>query len=492
MSLEREKFNSRLGFILVAAGCAVGLGNVWRFPYLCGQYGGAAFILVYLICLIVIACPILICEIAVGRASQKSVAKAFQNLEPERAKYHHGAKLCIAGNYLLMMFYTVVCGWMLAYFVKFIKGDFAEAVTTQGTQQAFANMLASPEFMTISTLAVIVIAFGICSFGVQKGVEKICKIIMACLFVLLAVLVVNSLMLPDAQSGIAFYLIPDFDKMVDMGIGNVIFAAMSQAFFTLSIGIGAMSIFGSYLDKKRSLTGESLMITGLDTIVAIMSGLVIIPACFAFNIQPDAGPSLIFITMPNVFAQMPGGQIWGSLFFLFMTFAALSTVVAVFENIIAFASDSFGWSRKKIVIFNGLALSLLSMPCILGYNVLSNIEPLGDGSTLLDLEDFLVSNNFLPLGALLFLLFCVRKNGWGWENFIAEVDSGNGLKFPIAMRFVMTWILPVLIVIIYLKGYYDMFVGSGTTYLIAWLCVAATFLIFVGIIAFGRGKSAKN
>ena len=486
MSSEREKFGSRLGFIMVSAGCAVGLGNVWKFPYLCGQYGGAAFVIIYLICLLLLACPIRIWELSVGRASQKSCVSSFRNLEPDNSRWHLGSWFCVAGNYLLMMFYTCVCGWMLYYFVKFIHGDFSGTISTDIVAAQFGGMLASPGLMTISTVIIILAAFGVCSLGVQKGVEKITKIMMSMLFILLGILAVHSLTLPGAEKGVEFYLIPNLDIILEKGIGTVVFNAMSQAFFTLSIGIGSMAIFGSYLDKKRSLTGEALTITGLDTLVAITAGLIIIPACFSFGINPGAGPSLVFITMPNVFAQMPGGTVWGSLFFLFLVFAALSTIIAVFENIISFAMDLWGWSRKKTIFINLLALSVLSLPCILGFNILSDLQPLGDGSSILDLEDFLVSNNLLPLGALVYLLFCVHRNGWGWKQFIEECNTGSGIKFPTAARSWLTFFAPICIVVIYLKGYYDIFAAQSTAYLIVWMALAVILLGFVGFMTFKR------
>lgn len=475
---------------MVSAGCAVGLGNVWKFPYLCGQNGGALFVFIYLICLAILAAPILICELSVGRASQKSCAKSFSNLQPKGTRWELGAWFCVAGNYLLMMFYTCVCGWMLYYFIKFLKGDFtSEPINPQIVASQFSDMLSSPGLMTTSTFAVILIAFGICSHGVQKGVEKVTKWMMLILLCLLGILVAHSLMLPGASKGLTFFLVPDFDAMLEIGIGTVVFNAMSQAFFTLSIGIGSMAIFGSYLGKDRSLTGEAMTITGLDTLVAIMAGLIIIPACFAYSIDPDAGPSLIFITMPNVFAQMTGGVLWGSLFFLFLVFAALSTIVAVFENIISFAMDLWGWSRKRTIITNFITLSVLSMPCILGFNVLSCLQPLGEGSTVLDLEDFIVSNNILPLGALLYLLFCVHKNGWGWKSFLKEANEGNGFKFPQKLRWWLTFCAPVLIAVIYLKGYYDIFADSGAVYLIVWMIIACIMLEYIGFIVWSRKKA---
>ncbi|MCI8731495.1 MAG: sodium-dependent transporter [Lachnospiraceae bacterium] len=483
---EREKFGSRLGFILVSAGCAVGLGNVWKFPYMCGRYGGAAFILIYLVFLAILGFPIMVCEFSVGRGSQKSCAASFKKLEPEGSRWHHFSYFAIAGNYLLMMFYTMVAGWMLYYCFCSLKGDFTgSAMTTEDVAAKFQEMTGSAGTLTLWMILVVVISFGICSLGVQKGVEKITKVMMACLFVLILVLAVHSVMLPNAGEGIRFYLVPDFKAMVDEGIGNVVFGAMSQSFFTLSVGIGSMAIFGSYLDKSRSLTGETLSISCLDTFVALMAGLIIIPACFSYGIQPDAGPSLIFITLPNIFNQMAGGRIWGTFFFLFLSFAALSTVVAVFENIISFAIDLWGWERKKAVLFNIAALIVLSMPCVLGFNVLSGIQPLGPGTGIMDLEDFLVSNNLLPLGSLVYLMFCTTRYGWGWKNFIEEANAGQGMKFPVMIKGYMTFILPFIVVAIYLKGYWDMFYKQGLKYLIPWLIVAVAFLALICWFGFG-------
>lgn len=489
---EREKFGSRLGFILVSAGCAVGLGNVWKFPYMCGRYGGAAFILIYLVFLAILGFPIMVCEFSVGRGSQKSCAASFKKLEPEGSRWHHFSYFAIAGNYLLMMFYTMVAGWMLYYCFCSLKGDFTgSAMTTEDVAAKFQEMTGSAGTLTLWMILVVVISFGICSLGVQKGVEKITKVMMACLFVLILVLAVHSVMLPNAGEGIRFYLVPDFKAMVDEGIGNVVFGAMSQSFFTLSVGIGSMAIFGSYLDKSRSLTGETLSISCLDTFVALMAGLIIIPACFSYGIQPDAGPPLIFITLPNIFNQMSGGRVWGTFFFLFLSFAALSTVVAVFENIISFAIDLWGWERKKAVLFNIAALIVLSMPCVLGFNVLSGIQPLGPGTGIMDLEDFLVSNNLLPLGSLVYLMFCTTRYGWGWKNFIEEANAGQGMKFPVMIKGYMTFILPFIVVAIYLKGYWDMFYKQGLKYLIPWLIVAVAFLALICWFAFG-GRSKEE
>lgn len=475
---KRESFGTRLGFILVSAGCAVGLGNVWKFPYICGQNGGAAFILLYLVCLVVLGLPILICEYAVGRASRHSVAKAFSDLEPEHTNWHRFGWFGIAGNYLLMMFYTMVAGWMINYALRMLTGRLSGMETEQIAEQ-FTNMLASPTEMMLFMVISVLLSFGVCSLGLQNGVERITKIMMLLLVCLMIVLAVHSLMLPNMKEGLAFYLVPDVSKFSEIGFGNVLFAAMSHAFFTLSVGMGSMEIFGSYLDKSRSLTGEALSVLGLDTFVALMAGIIIIPACFAYGVQPDSGPPLLFITLPNVFNHMAGGQIWGTAFFIFMSFAALSTVIAVFENILSMTMETFNWNRKKAVRYNIVGVILLSVPAVLGYNILSGIQPIGAGSTIMDLEDFLVSYNILPLGSLLFVLFCTKKNGWGWENFLQEADTGEGIRFPAFIRHYVHYGVPALIAVIYLKGYYDMFSKYGTATLVFWMCVAFAFLALI-------------
>lgn len=489
----REKFGSRLGFILVSAGCAVGLGNVWKFPYMCGQYGGAAFIVIYLVFLAILGFPIMVCEFSVGRGSQKSVATSFLQLEPKGTRWHYYGYVGMAGNYLLMMFYTTVAGWMLYYCYRCLTGEFTNAaLTTVEVKEKFQAMQSNPVLLSFWMILAVLVSFAICSLGMQKGVEKITKVMMVCLLVLILALAVNSVLLPGAKDGIEFYLIPNFDVIKEKGIGNVIFAAMSQAFFTLSIGIGSMAIFGSYLGKERSLTGETFSITILDTFVALMAGLIIIPACFAFGIEPDSGPSLIFITLPNVFNQMTGGRIWGTLFFLFLSFASLSTVIAVFENIISFAIDLWGWERKKAVLVNIVAVILLSMPCVLGFNLLSGIQPLGADSNIMDMEDFLVSNNLLPLGSIIYLTFCTKKNGWGWNAFIQEANTGNGWGFPKKLRVYMTYILPFIIVIIYLKGYYDKFAEQGIKYLLSWIAVAVLLLALLVWMITGKPENRKS
>ena len=453
---KREHFSSRLGFILISAGCAIGLGNVWRFPYITGKYGGAAFVLVYLLFLVILGLPIMVMEFAVGRASQKSAAKSFHVLEPAGSKWHITGYLAILGNYMLMMFYTTVAGWMIYYVYKMIRGEFS-GLTPDEVGGIFGGMLADPKAMTFWMLVIVLLCFGICSLGLQKGVERITKIMMSFLIVILVVLCVRSITLEGAAEGIRFYLIPDFKKMIENGLGEAVYAAMGQAFFTLSLGIGAMAIFGSYISKEHRLLSESLNICLLDTGIALMAGLVIFPACFAFGVDPGEGPGLVFVTLPNIFNQMAGGRIFGTLFFIFMTFAAMSTVIAVFENILSFSIDLWGWERKKAVLVNGLLIIVLSLPCVLGFNVLSNIQPLGAGSTIQDLEDFIISNNLLPIGSLLYLHFCTRKKGWGWDNFIAEADSGKGIKFPQWARFYVSYILPLIIIFILFTDYWQKF-----------------------------------
>ena len=453
---NRERFSSRLGFILISAGCAVGLGNVWRFPYITGQYGGAAFVLVYLIFLVLLGLPIMVMEFAVGRASQKSAARSFHVLEPAGTKWHLQGYACMVGNYLLMMFYTTVGGWMAAYIFKTLTGEF-KGLDSDGVAAVFNDMLARPGYMTFWMVLVVLLSFFICSLGLQKGVERITKAMMSCLFLILLILCIRSVTLPGASEGLRFYLIPDFTRFTENGVGNTIFAAMGQAFFTLSLGIGAMAIFGSYIGKDHTLTGETINICLLDTLVAFLAGLIIFPSCFAFGVDPGQGPGLVFITLPNIFNQMVGGRIFGVLFFVFMTFAAQSTIIAVFENIISFSMDLFGTSRKKTVLINGIAIILLSLPCVFGFNIWSGFQPLGAGSTIQDLEDFIVSNNLLPLGSMVYLLFCTSRYGWGWKNFLAEADTGKGVKFPAWARVYVSYILPLIVLFIFIMGYYQKF-----------------------------------
>lgn len=454
--MGREKFSSRLGFILISAGCAIGLGNVWRFPYIVGQYGGAAFVLIYLAFLIVLGLPIVIMEFSVGRASQKSAARSFDVLEPKGSKWHFNKYIAFAGNYLLMMFYTTVAGWMVLYCVKMVKGDFS-GLDAAAVGAEFTDMLANPVLMTGMMVIVVIGCFTVCGMGLQNGVEKITKIMMISLLILMLVLAGNSMMIDGGQEGLEFYLKPNFGKIREAGVGEAVFAALGQAFFTLSIGIGALAIFGSYIGKEKRLTGEAVNVLILDTFVAFMAGLIIFPACFAYGVKPDSGPSLIFITLPNVFNHMAGGRIWGILFFLFMSFASISTVVAVFQNIISFATDLTGCTVKKAVLVNIVAIILLSMPCVLGFNVWSGFAPLGPGSNIQDLEDFIVSNNLLPIGSLIYLLFCTSRYGWGYDKFLAEANAGTGIKFPKGVRFYVSYILPLIILGIFIQGYWVKF-----------------------------------
>lgn len=455
MSDKRENFKTNLGFLLVSAGCAIGIGNVWKFPYVAGENGGGVFVLFYLLFLLIMGVPVLTMELAVGRASRQGAVGSFKALEKPKHKWHIHGWVCIIGCYLLMMYYTTVSGWMLGYFAKFLGGEFSglqqAAETKTAVENVFSNLLANPWEMILWMGITVVAGFVICGFGLQKGIERISKVMMLGLLCLIVVLVVNSLTLEGALEGVKFYLLPDFERAMSQGIGNVITAAMTQAFFTLSIGISSMEIFGSYMTKEKTITGESIRICTLDTFVALMAGLIIFPACFSFGITPDAGPNLIFITLPNVFVNMIGGRIWGALFFLFMTFASLSTVVAVFENLMSALMENLGWSRKKTVIVNIIFVFLASIPCVLGYNLWSNVHLIG-GRDILDTEDFIVSNILLPAGCLVYLLFCVTKWGWGFDNYIAECNEGKGIKMPKFLKPYFRFILPILILIILIQG----------------------------------------
>lgn len=457
--MERERFGSRLGFILVSAGCAIGLGNVWRFPYITGEYGGAAFVVLYLIFLVIFALPVLVMEFAAGRASQRSIARSYDELEPEGGKWHRFKWVGLAGNYLLMMFYTVVAGWMLAFMVKSAMGEFNGA-STEHVASVFGQLLADPVQMTIYMLIIVAIGVITTRAGLKNGVERVTKVMMVALFVVLVALCVRAVTLPGAEEGLEFYLMPDFGKLFAGNtpaeqwatFGDAVYAALGQAFFTVSVGMGSMAIFGSYIGKDRRLTGEAVRVGVLDTLVALMAGLVIFPSCFAFGVEPASGPSLVFITLPIVFNAMPLGQLWGTLFFLFMSFAALSTVIAVFETIMAFSMDQWGVRREKACLVNGALLALLSIPCVLGFNVLSGVAIPGIGD-IQSIEDFLVSNNILPLGGLFLVMFVTSKRGWGWKNFLAEADTGEGLRFPAWSYRYMKYVLPVGIVIIFVLGY---------------------------------------
>ena len=446
--MEREKLGSRLGFILLSAGCAIGVGNVWRFPYMVGQSGGGAFLPLYFFFLIVMGLPIMVMEFSVGRASRKSIACMYDELAPTKKAWKVHSYASLAGNILLMMFYTTVAGWMLKYFVSTATGEYANMTTAEVTG-SFGELCNSPVTMTVFMAITVVVGFFVCSFSLQKGLERITKYMMLALLVIMVVLAINGFTQAGAGEGLSFYLKPDLSKIN----GQVVVDAMNQAFFTLSLGIGSMAIFGSYIGKERSLLGESVNVVVLDTFVAFVSGLIIFPACFTFGVEPGAGPSLIFVTLPNIFNHMAGGRIWGSLFFLFMTFAAFTTVLAVFENIISCLRDMFGWGRKKTCLIGCGAMLVLSMPCILGFNVLANITPLGAGSNIMDLEDFIVSNCLLPLGSLAILLFCTwKKGGWGWDNFVAEANTGRGLKVKKWMRGYITFVLPLIIFALFIIG----------------------------------------
>ena len=456
---KRETFSSRLGFVLISAGCAIGLGNVWRFPYITGKYGGAAFVLLYLLFLVILGLPVMVMELAVGRASQRSIALSFQRLEPKGGKWHWYSYVGFAGNYLLMMFYTVIAGWLLYYFVETLRGGFG-GLDADGVAEKFSDLLSRPGIMTFYMLVVVLLGMAVCSKGLRNGVERVNKIMMLCLLALMVVLAVNSVLLPGAEEGLRFYLQPNFRNLVydaegNWILGEAVFAAMGQAFFTLSLGIGAIAIFGSYIGKEHRLAGEALRIGVLDTCVAFVAGLIIFPACSAFGVPTGEGSSLVFITLPNIFNAMPLGRLWGAAFFLFLSCAALSTVIAVFENIISFTMDRWGISREKAVWINRVGVFLLSMPCVLGSNLWSGFTALG--MDVSGIEDFLVSQNILPLGSLLYVLFCTSRRGWGWDKFLAEANEGQGLRFPRGVRFYVSYALPAIVLFIFVMGYWNQF-----------------------------------
>ena len=457
--MGREKLGSRLGFILLSAGCAIGIGNVWKFPYIVGENGGGIFVLIYLIFLAILGIPVLTMEFSIGRAAQKSPVRMYQELEPRGTKWHIHGKVAMAGAYLLMMFYTTVAGWMIRYFVSTATGEMS-GLDADGVAGQFSNMLTDAPMMILYMGVVVLAAVLVCSIGLKNGLERVTKVMMLALLAIMVVLAVNSFFLPGGDAGLAFYLMPDVQEVQKIGIGNIIVNAMNQAFFTLSLGIGAMAIFGSYIGKERSLLGESVNVALLDTLVAIASGLIIFPACFAYGVDVNSGPGLIFITLPNIFNNLPMGRLWGSLFFVFMSFAALSTVLAVFEEIVACTQDLFGWGRKKACIINGILLFVLSLPCCLGFNVLGFIQPMGEGTTIMDLEDFIVSNLILPIGSLVIILFCVLKKGWGWDNYMNEVNTGRGLKMKGFMRGYITYVLPVLVLALFIIGIVRTFVPA--------------------------------
>ena len=449
--MKRESFKSRIGFLLVSAGCAIGIGNVWRFPYVTGENGGGLFVLLYLLFLIIMGLPVLTMELAVGRASRKSAVLGYKELEKKGSKWHIHGWIAILGCYVLMMYYTTVSGWMVSYFFKFLKGDFTKGMSTEDTKAAFGNLLSDPKQMTFWMVLTVVLGFFVCSRGLQNGLEKISKFMMSALLILIVVLAIHSITLSGAAEGVRFYLVPNMKSVSNVGLKNIITAAMNQAFFTLSLGVASMEIFGSYMSKDFTLAGEGIKICGLDTFVAIMSGLIIFPACFSYGVEVDAGPSLIFVTLPNVFVNMAGGRVWGCLFFLFMTFASFSTVIAVFENIMSFCMDMFGWSRNKAAAVNGIIILVASMPCVLGYNIWKNLHLIG-GRDVLDSEDFIVSNLLLPIGSLVYLMFCVTKWGWGFDKYIDEVNTGKGIKICKKLKLYFQFILPILIIFILIQG----------------------------------------
>ena len=459
--MQRERFASRLGFVLVAAGCAIGLGNIWRFPWKAGEYGGGLFVLFYLICLVILGLPVMTAELSVGRGSQRSVARSFQILEPHGTKWHNFSYFAMAGNYLLMMFYTSISGWMLFYLFKMIKGEF-QGLDPDEVVGVFISMITNPGACVGWMIAICIIGFTVCAIGLQNGVERITKIMMSCLFIVMLILIVRAVTLPGAAEGLKFYLVPSLEPIKQHGIFTIIYAAMGQGFFSLSLGMGSMAIFGSYIGREKSLMGESRSIIILDTVAALGAGLIIFPACYAFNVEPDQGVGLIFMTLPNVFNNMPGGYVFGIGFFLFMVFAAISTVVAVFENIVAFALDLTEWSRKKASIINAVAIVILALPCALGFNIWESffapaLAWLGEGAAVIDLEDFLISQNILPIGGAIYVLFCSVKKGWGFEKFMEEANAGEGMKVPRSLKWYLTYLLPAIIAIIFILGYINKF-----------------------------------
>ncbi|MDR2178959.1 MAG: sodium-dependent transporter [Synergistaceae bacterium] len=453
---ERETLGSRLGFIFLSAGCAIGLGNVWRFPYIAGRFGGAAFVVLYLVFLVCLAMPVMVMEFSVGRASKRSIIDSFKILQPKGSRWSIFGYFGLAGNYILMMFYTTITGWMLAYTWHNLTGQL-QGLTPEQVGAFFGGMLANPLGMTFWLFLAVSIGTVICVVGLQEGVERASKVMMCGLLSIMIVLAIRSVTLPGAEAGLRFYLMPDFGKLVEHGIWDSIYAALGQAFFTLSLGIGSMAIFGSYISRDRSLLGESVIITALDTFVALSAGLIIFPACFAYGVEPNSGPGLIFITLPNMFNNMPQGRLWSTFFFLFMSFAAMTTVVAVFEHLITSSMDVLGWNRKKASIVNFFVIFFLSLPCVFGFNIWSSFAPLGEGTIVLDLEDFLVSNNLLPLGSIVYLLFCCTRYGWGWDSFVAEANAGKGLKVSPVFRVYFTYVIPIAIGVIFLFGYIEKF-----------------------------------
>ena len=456
---NREKLSSRLGFLLVSAGCAIGLGNVWRFPYITGKYGGAAFVVLYLISLVILGLPILVMEFSVGRAGKRDLAGSYRALQKKGYKWHIVGYIQLFGCVLLMMFYTTIAGWCLSY-CYFMGMGKLEGLNPAQVGEFFNGVLASPSTLILWMTVAVIIATVVCMMGLENGVEKVTKVMMTLLLLVLFVLIIRAVTLPNAKEGLKFYLLPDLNKMFSGGLKgffSVAYAAIGQSFFTLSLGIGAMAIFGSYIEKDYSLTGESIMVVGLDTLIAFLSGLVIFPTTFSFGINPGEGAGLAFVTLPNIFNSMVLGRLWGALFFLFLSMAALTTIIAVFENIIAFTMSETKMPRKKTTMIVAITIFILSLPTALGFNILSFIKPLGEGSTIADGLDFLVSNNFLPIGGIIILIFCTREFGWGWDNFVKEADTGKGVKFPKWARFYVSYILPFIVLAIFVIDYINRF-----------------------------------
>lgn len=454
--MAREQFSSRLGFLLIAAGCSIGLGNVWRFPYITGEYGGAIFLVIYLFFLFLVGVPILTIELAVGRASRRSLGKSFEEISPN-TKWNLNKFLMISGNYVLMAFYSLVTGWMFYYMIKVGSGAYTGVISRDEAGGLFGSMLADPASQFICTLIVVVGSFAVCACGLQKGVERITKPMMILLFVLLVFMAARSFILPGAKEGISYYLMPNFDNLKEHGVLNTLSAAMAQSFFTLGLGVGSIQIFGSYMNREHTLFSEGMTLTILNTVVAVLSGFIIFPACFSYGVQPDSGPGLVFISLVSVFSNMAYGQVWGAVFFLFMLFASVSTLIAVFENIIAICMEIFDISRVKSVVYNCIVIILLGIPCLLGYNLWSDIQPLGAGSTILDTYDFVLSKNILPYGTLCYILYVVLKRGWGFDNYLKEANTGIGIKIPLWALNYYKFVLPVVIVVLFLQGYVEIF-----------------------------------
>ena len=449
---ERETLSSRLGFIMLSVGCAVGLGNVWRFPYITGKYGGGMFVLLYLLFLVLMGFPLLVGELAVGRCGQANLVGSANRISNNKKLWNILFQTVFTGNFILMTYYTVVTGWLISYTVSYLTGAITPYNTPEAVGNFFGSLTSSPVDSIMYMVITVIAATTVCCAGLRNGVEKSVKFMMFILFLLMIILAANALTLPGRNQGLSFYLMPDWQKFTS-NISETIYAAMGQAFFTLSLGVGSIAIFGSYIKKTHSLAGEAVTIISLDTLIAFTAGIIIFPCCFSFGVDPGSGPGLIFISLPNTFAQMAGGRWWGALFFIFLATAALTTVIAVFENLIAYLMDQFNFKRISAALITGAAVALCAVPCALGFNLWSKIQPMGKGSTILDLEDFIVSQNLLPLGALTLALFCSLKYGWSWAGFTAEANTGTGLKFPTWLRFYFRYLLPLLILSVMFFGY---------------------------------------